>query len=69
MSKANRLYSFWPNEKAEGKSTDLPDVERLVENVQPTIKKIGGAIAEHPRASLAVAATFGVVLGWFIKRK
>jgi hypothetical protein len=69
MSKANRLHSFWPSEKKHGRSTDLPDVEQLVENVHPTIRKIGGAIAEHPRASLAAAATFGVVLGWFIKRR
>jgi ElaB/YqjD/DUF883 family membrane-anchored ribosome-binding protein len=69
MSKANRLHTFWPSKSADGATTDLPDVEQLMEKVQPAVRKIGAAIAENPRAALAVAATLGAVLGWFIKRK
>ena len=71
MSKTNRFAFLWPNETADGQVHRLcPTSSELVENVQPTdLKNVGTAIAEHPRASLTMAATFGVVLGWFIKRK
>ncbi len=47
----------------------LPDVKQLAERVQPLVRNVGAAIADHPRTSLTLAASLGVTLGWFIKRK
>jgi ElaB/YqjD/DUF883 family membrane-anchored ribosome-binding protein len=71
MSKSptNRLHSLWPSQAADGNPSPLPSAEQLAEKIQPLIANAGAAIAEHPRTSLTVAATLGVVLGWFIKRK
>ncbi len=71
MSKSptNRLHSLWPGQPADGNSLPLPSTEQLAEKIQPLIANARATIAEHPRTSLTIAATFGVVLGWFIKRK
>jgi hypothetical protein len=69
----NRLESLWPNQSADAQSSALPNLgelaKRLEQNLEPMIKNVGAAIAEHPRVSLTAAATIGALLGWFIKRK
>lgn len=70
MSKhTNRLNSLWPHTATDAESSALPDVTRLAEKVEPLVQNVGSAIAEHPRVSLTLAASLGVALGWFIKRK
>lgn len=71
MSKhhTNRLHSLWPSsEAADGGAAALPDAKQLAAKLEPMIDNVGAAIAEHPRASLTVAAALGVFFGWFIKR-
>jgi ElaB/YqjD/DUF883 family membrane-anchored ribosome-binding protein len=63
----NRLHSLWPTEAGDGKV--LPDGKHLAAKLEPMIQNAGATIAEYPRVSLTVAATLGVLLGWFIKRK
>jgi len=46
----------------------LSDAKQLAAKLEPIIDNVGAAIAEHPRASLTVAAALGALLGWFIKR-
>lgn len=75
MSKksTNRLESLWPGQSADGQPSAIPDVgalaKHLEQNIEPMLKNVGHAIAEHPRVSLTAAATIGALLGWFIKRK
>ena len=71
MSKnhSNRLHSLWPTSSSNDAGPALPDAKQLAAKLEPMIENVGAAIAEHPRASLTVAATLGVLLGWFIKRK
>ncbi|MEX2092354.1 MAG: hypothetical protein WD971_06735 [Pirellulales bacterium] len=71
MSKnsTNRLHSLWPSRSADGKPSVLPDAGVFAEKLEPMIRNVGSTIAEHPRASLTVAATLGAAIGWFIKRK
>ena len=66
---ANRLHSLWPSPSADGKPPALPDAKQFAAPLEPVIQNVGAAIAEHPRASLTVAATLGALAGWFIKRK
>ena len=70
---SNRLESLWPNHSADGQPSALPDVGEFVKNLEhnlePMLKNVGTAIADHPRVSLTAAATIGALLGWFIKRK
>ena len=46
----------------------MPDVKQITAKIEPVIENVSEAIATHPRSSLAIAATLGVALGWFIKR-
>jgi ElaB/YqjD/DUF883 family membrane-anchored ribosome-binding protein len=68
-SPTNRLHSLWPSQSADGKPSVIPDARVFAEKLEPMIQNVGTAIAEHPRASLTVAATLGAIIGWFIKRK
>lgn len=71
MSKqpTNRLHSLWPTSAtADDGAPVLPDAKQLVAKLEPVIDNVGAVIAEHPRASLTVAAALGALLGWFIKR-
>lgn len=69
----NRLESLWPKKSADGNASPLPNVGEFVkhfeQNMEPMIKNVGTAIADHPRVSLTAAATIGALLGWFMKRK
>lgn len=65
----NRLHSLWPSHASNDAGPALPDAKQLAAKLEPVIENVGAAIAEHPRASLTAAATLGVLLGWFIKRK
>jgi ElaB/YqjD/DUF883 family membrane-anchored ribosome-binding protein len=71
MSKSpiNRLQSLWPTHAADGESAALSGAKQLAARVEPMLENLGHTIAEHPRTSLTFAATCGVLLGWFIKRK
>jgi len=65
----NRLHSLWPSSATtDGSVTALPDAKQLAAKLEPMIDNVGAAIAEHPRASLTIAAALGALLGWFIKR-
>jgi ElaB/YqjD/DUF883 family membrane-anchored ribosome-binding protein len=66
---SNRLHSLWPTSWSNDARPTQPDAKQLAARLEPMLENVGAAIAEHPRASLTVAATLGVLLGWFIKRK
>lgn len=70
MSKShpNRLHSFWPSQSSTGEGPGMPDVKLLTAKLEPLFDNVAEAIAEHPRASLSLAAALGVTLGWLIKR-
>jgi ElaB/YqjD/DUF883 family membrane-anchored ribosome-binding protein len=68
-SPTNRLHPLWSSESADGNESALPDFKRLAAKLEPAIENVGATIAEHPRVSLTLAATLGVLAGWFIKRR
>lgn len=65
----NRLHSLWPSSAADGEAAALSTAKQLAAKVEPMLENLGHTIADHPRTSLTFAATCGVLLGWFIKRK
>jgi hypothetical protein len=64
----NRLPSIWRDRSADHDAPALASAKLLVAKLEPMIENVGMTIADHPRASLTLAATLGALLGWFIKR-
>jgi hypothetical protein len=67
-SPTNRLHSLWPRPSSDGSTPALHGAKQLAAKVEPMLENMGHAIADHPRTSLTLAATCGVLLGWFTKR-
>ncbi len=67
-SPINRLERHWPQ-------TPAPDV--APERQQPSLSEVGRSweanletfMGDHPKLTLAAAATVGLLLGWMVKRK
>jgi hypothetical protein len=70
MSKSptNRLHSLWPGQSPAGSNPSLHAAKQIAAKIEPMLENMGHAIADHPRTSLTLAATCGVLLGWFTKR-
>jgi ElaB/YqjD/DUF883 family membrane-anchored ribosome-binding protein len=67
-SPVNRLERHWPQ-------TPVPDV--AAQEPQPSLKDLGKSweanletfLGEHPKLTLAAAASIGLLVGWMVKRK
>lgn len=66
-SHENRIKSHWPDSmyeaQKEGQSESWSEVATGWE------RELEHRMGDHPKLTLAVAATLGFVLGWMVKRR
>lgn len=65
----NRLQAHWPNGVTREREPALDEAQPWTTTIQPWVERLEEIVGQHPRATLAAAATVGIFLGWLVKRK
>lgn len=67
-SPVNRLERHWPNDSLP-EAEQYGDESALIAKARTWEESIEDFMADHPKLTIAAAATLGIVLGWMVKRK
>ncbi|MEX2307022.1 MAG: hypothetical protein WD738_05490 [Pirellulales bacterium] len=65
----NRLEPHWQQAAARGSTTPERVQHPLNDQAKSWEENLEHFMAEHPKLTVAAAATVGLVLGWMVKRK
>jgi ElaB/YqjD/DUF883 family membrane-anchored ribosome-binding protein len=70
--KVNRLERYWTKPEMDLVPAAEPGRRRLSEpqtGAASWIENIGEMLGDHPQATVIVALSVGVILGWLVKRR
>ena len=65
----NRLDPRWPQTPEAFAPPEVPEEMSLREKARSWEQQLENFMGDHPKLTLAAAATVGLLLGWMVKRK